>query len=623
MNIFFAGMGGRLEMKRAFRFLAILIALICLVSCGKGVSGGEPTAHAEAPLFSPLEGTYENAQSVSLLCGTEGASIHYTTDGTTPTTASPVYSAAITVNSSRTLKAISAKSGMADSAVASATYTITSATSYKAETPVFSPGGGTYNSYQEVTITTATPDAAIYYTTNGYTPTTSAMQYIGPISVTEDVTIRAIAVKSGMTDSDAASAAYNIDITLPKIETPAFSPPPGLYDDTQFVTIETATPEAQIHYTTNGTIPTSSSTLYNGPVEVLFNTTIKAVAVKDGWADSSVKSATYTIDNPPPVVENPVFTPDGGVYADDQLVTITTATPGATIHFTMDGTTPTEDSAVFSFPITVNTDTTIKAVATKFGWTDSELQEMVYDLENEPNPGETWTEPVTGIDFVWVPAGTFIMGDEFGGGYSDEKPTRLVTLSKGFWIGKYEVTQEQWEIVNSQNPSHHAFLPDAPIHPMENINWNKAREYITALKTMTGRNFRFPTEAEWEYAAKGGNMPGTKYSGTSDALLLDNYSWGTYNSEGVTHIVGEKLPNDFGIYDMSGNVWEWVNDWYQSDFYSVGPSVDPKGPVSGIYKIYRGGGCLDGNFDQRISLRWGNVPTKAFLDLGIRLVIGQ
>lgn len=609
-------------MMRAFRFLAILIALLGLVSCGKGVSGGEPTAHAQAPAFSPSEGTYESAQSVSLLCGTEGASIHYTTDGTTPTAASPVYSAAIPVNFTRTIKAISAKSGMADSAVASATYTITSATSYKAETPSFSPGGGTYNSYQEVTITTATLEAAIYYTTNGSTPTTSATQYTGPISVTGDVTIKAIAVKSGMTDSDVASAVYNIDITLPWAEAPVFSPPPGLYDDSQFVTIETATPEAEIRYTTNGTIPNPSSTLYSGPIEVLFNTTIKAIAVKSGWADSSVASATYTIDNPPPVVENPVLNPPGGNYADDQIVTITTATPGATIFYTMSGATPDESSPVYSFPLTVNSDTTIKTVAIRFGWTNSNLIEETYFVD-DPSPGETWTEPVTGIEFVWVPAGSFVMGDEFDVGYDDEIPLHLVTFSEGFWIGKYEVTQEQWEIVNSQNPSHHAFLPNAPVHPVENINWNKAKDYITALNIMSGRNFRFPTEAEWEYAAKGANMNGTKYAGTSDSTLLENYCWNTYNSEGITHEVGGKLPNDLGIYDMSGNVWELVNDWYQEDYYSIGPSIDPPGPNTGLYKLYRGGGYYDGYYYNRTSIRGGSLPTKAFPDVGIRLVIGQ
>jgi hypothetical protein len=241
---------------------------------------------AATPTFSPGAGTYNIAQTVTISDATSGATIYYTTNGTTPTTGSTVYSAPITVSATETVKAIAAETGYTNSGVASATYTL------KVATPTFSPAAGTYTTAQTVTISTTTPSATIYYTTNGTTPTTSSTLYSAPISVAATETVKALAVDTGYTNSAVGSAAYTIHLT---VATPTFSPGAGSYTGAQTVTISSATSGATIYYTTNGTTPTTRSTLYSAPISVAATETVKALAVKSGYTNSAVGSAAYTI----------------------------------------------------------------------------------------------------------------------------------------------------------------------------------------------------------------------------------------------------------------------------------------------------------------------------------------
>ena len=217
--------------------------------------------------------------------------------------------------------------------------------------------------------------------------------------------------------------------------------------------------------------------------------------------------------------------------------------------------------------------------------------------QSKPTKGETvkrvatkasysnGTLTVNGIKYsmVWVDGGTFRMGatsEQGSDAYSDENPVHSVTLS-GYYIGKTEVTQALWKAVMGSNPSR--FKGDNL--PVEWVSWNDCQEFIRKLNSLTGQNFRLPTEAEWEFACRGGNNSrGYKYSGSN---YIDNVAWYWDNSGEKTHPVATKLPNELGIYDMCGNVWEWCSDWYGD--YSSGAQTNPKGPYDGSIRVFRGG----------------------------------
>ena len=328
---------------------------------------------AASPSFSPAGGTYSSAQSVSLSDGTTGATIYYTTNGSTPTASSTQYTGAITVSSSETIKAIAVASGYTNSAVASAAYTISQSV---AATPAFSVSSGTYSSAQTVSLTDATSGATIYYTTNGTTPTASSTKYTGAITVSSSETIEAIAVASGYTNSAVASATYIINLTA--AATPSFSPAGGTYSSAQTVSLTDATSGATIYYTTNGSTPTASSTKYTGAITVAATETIKAIAVASGYTNSAVASATYTINLT--AAATPVFSPASGTYSSAQSVTMRDGTSGATIYYTTNGATPTASSTKYTGAIKMAATETIKAIAVASGYTNSAVASATYTI---------------------------------------------------------------------------------------------------------------------------------------------------------------------------------------------------------------------------------------------------
>jgi len=332
------------------------------------------TPPAATPTFSPVAGTYATAQTVTISDTTTGAKIYYTTDGTTPTTSSTVYSGAISVSSTETLKAIATAAGFSTSAVGSAAYTIAST----AATPTFTPVAGTYTSAQTVTISDTTVGAKIYYTTNGTTPTTSSTLYSGAITVGATETLKAIAAATGFSTSAVGSAAYTI---TPPAATPTFSLTAGTYTSAQAVTISDTTAGATIYYTTNGTTPTTASTLYSGAIAVSATETLKAIAVAAGFSTSAVGSAAYTITLP---AATPTFSPAAGAYTSAQAVTINDTTAGAKIYYTTNGTTPTTASTVYSGPITVGVTETLKAIATATGFSNSAVGSAAYTINIAP-----------------------------------------------------------------------------------------------------------------------------------------------------------------------------------------------------------------------------------------------
>ena len=220
-------------------------------------------------------------------------------------------------------------------------------------------------------------------------------------------------------------------------------------------------------------------------------------------------------------------------------------------------------------------------------------------------------------DMVYVSGGTFTMGgtsEQGSDAESDEKPTHSVTLSS-YYICKYEVTQALWRAVMGSNPSY--FKGDNL--PVEQVSWNDCQTFINRLNSYTGRNFRLPTEAEWEFAARGGNYSRHyKYSGSN---YIGDVAWYDGNSGNRTHPVGTKQANELGLHDMSGNVYEWCSDWYGS--YSSYSQSNPTGAASGSDRVERGGGWFNYARRCRSSCRNGRTPGYSCLDLGLRLVLSQ
>jgi LysM repeat protein len=325
---------------------------------------------AAAPAFSPAAGSYTTAQSVTITDATAGATIYYTTNGTTPTSSSTKYTGAITVSATETLEAIAVETGYSNSPVATAAYTIAAAL----PAPTFSVAAGSYSTAQTVTITDATAGATIYYTTNGTTPTTSSAKYTGAIMVSATETLEAIAVETGYSNSPVATAVYTIAPVLPA---PTFSPAAGSYTTAQTVTISDATAGTTIYYTTNGATPTTSSTVYSGPITVSATETLEAIAVETGDTNSPVATAVYTIAG---VLSAPTFSLAAGTYTTTQVVTISDATAGTTIYYTINGATPTTSSSVYSGPITVSATETLEAIAVETGYTNSSVATAAYTI---------------------------------------------------------------------------------------------------------------------------------------------------------------------------------------------------------------------------------------------------
>jgi len=227
------------------------------------------------------------------------------------------------------------------------------------------------------------------------------------------------------------------------------------------------------------------------------------------------------------------------------------------------------------------------------------------DSEEHATDGEERTINVGGIsiDVIFVAAGTFTQGGfNFGNSVS-----RQVTLTRGFWIGKYPVTQAQYQAVMGNNPSHFGGRPN---NPVESVNWHNATEFASRV------GGRLPTEAEWEFAAKGGNKSqGFIYSGSDNA---DEVAWFVDNSSSSTQAVGQKLPNELGIYDMSGNVFEWIGDWLAN--FDATAVTDPTGPLSGANRMMRGGSWFGRATLCRVAVRYDNDPSYDWRNTGFRVV---
>jgi len=349
---------------------------------------------AAMPSFNPAPGTYSSTQQVTISSTTSGATIYYTTDGTTPTTASTKYTAPVTISATTTLKAIATATNLTNSAVASGVYTIQAAAAAR---PSFSPAPGTYANPQNVSMFCATAGATIYYTTNGTTPTTASNKYTGPVAISTTTTLKAIATAPNLANSSMSSALYTIQNSA--AASPTFSPAPGTYASAQQVTISSTTSGASIYYTTDGSTPTTASNKYAGPVTITATTTLKAIATATNLANSAVTTGVYTIQAA--TAASPTFSPAPGTYSSAQQVTISSTTAGATIYYTTDGSTPTAASNKYTAPVTISATTTLKAMTTAANFANSTVTTGLYTIQAataarpsfSPAPG-TYTGPI-------------------------------------------------------------------------------------------------------------------------------------------------------------------------------------------------------------------------------------
>ena len=236
-----------------------------------------------------------------------------------------------------------------------------------------------------------------------------------------------------------------------------------------------------------------------------------------------------------------------------------------------------------------------------------------------------------GIQLIGIPSGTFCMGSEARGSDSVVQPTHSVSLTRPLWMGRTEITQAEYEEATGERPSYHAGCDDCPV---ENVSWYEAALFANLVSAAEGLEqcysgfaepepagdqyacdgFRLPTEAEWEYAAKAGTE--LAYSGSTEVSAV---AWTEENSGGYTHPSDSLSPNAWGLYDMSGNVWEWTGDWYDSEYYSASPSKDPDGPIEGSLRVNRGGSWGESGDAALASVRRGSLPDDLGIYLGLRL----
>jgi formylglycine-generating enzyme required for sulfatase activity len=264
----------------------------------------------------------------------------------------------------------------------------------------------------------------------------------------------------------------------------------------------------------------------------------------------------------------------------------------------------------------------------KLGKNDIEVGAgKVVDLSEHIQP--EITNPI-GMKLRLIPSGSYLMGGEL----DNERPRHQVEITKPFYMGIYEVTQEQYEKVMDENPS--GFKgPDLPV---ESVSWNDAVEFCRRLSSLTHEKYRLPTEAEWEYAARGGlegkryvwgdqdvpEVSSCKQANVADASYSRKYEWppfiGYDDGFAETSPVGSFAPNYFGLYDMAGNVWERCSDWYEDHYFSQSPEKDSRGPVTGTRKVLRGGGWGSGPHNSRIAFRCGSPLDRGGANDGFRVV---
>jgi hypothetical protein len=339
-----------------------------------------PAPPVGTPLITPGGGTFSGPINVSLATATAGATIRYTLDGSVPGPTSPIYSAAVRVDRSLVVRAQAFKSGMTDSAISQGTFTIQTP---PPAAPVISPNGGTFSGPVDVSLFTFTSGATIRYTLDGSVPGPTSPVYVGPVRVSSSAVLKAQSVNAGGA-STVSQATFTIG--TPSVATPTITPGGGIFGAPVNVSLSSATTGATIRYTLDGSAPGPTSAVYSLPVRVDRSLIFRAQAFKSGMTDSAIAQASFTIETGATPVATPAFTPPGGTFVAPITVTLSSATAGATIRYTMDGSVPGPTSPIYSGPIAVSRSLPLRAQAIKSGMPDSAIAQANYTIQNPAVP---------------------------------------------------------------------------------------------------------------------------------------------------------------------------------------------------------------------------------------------
>ena len=375
------------------------------------------------------------------------------------------------------------------------------------------------------------------------------------------------------------------------------------------------------------TFDAATRTLLGTPTEAGVYALTYRVEDSDGDADELTFTVTFTVT----VDEEPMFAVADTVAVADRTVVEGEAMPPLALPMALGG----DGELTYRLSPEVPPGLTFDAATRMLSGTPTEagVYALTYRVEDSDGDADelTFTIVVAGMpsfegtvelpgsalmEFVWIEPGVFQMGSNTG--WKDESPVHEVEISSGFWLGKYEITQGQWKSVMGTEPwSGRDRVESDPSHPAVIISWDAVQEFIGRLNAAAGKElYRLPTEAEWEYVCRAGTQ--TRWSFGDDESELTDYAWYHGNTKGAK-AVGGKLPNPWGLHDIYGNVWEWVQDWYDEEYYSRSVPVDPQGPTSGLGRVIRGGdfGHIQG---VRSAYRLFYPPDSRSYTIGARLL---
>jgi sulfatase modifying factor 1 len=497
--------------------------------------------------------------------------------------------------------------------------------------PTFSLSGGTYYEPQIVGILCSTSGADIRFTVDGTLPDRASQQYTHPLHISNNLTLRARAFMHNYRSSDVSTVYYNL---IENMVTPVYSDPPGgTYQFPQSVSLGCSTEGATIYYSINNEDIEIDGHIYTEPLEINVSSIINTVAKKEGMVDSFYEHIAFNINNPR--VSTPLISHESGAYTGPIYASLYCSDFGATMRYTTDGSEPTAASALYTNPVEIDESLTFKAKAYKQYYSESQTAFATYIINPVAN------------QMIYIQGGTFNMGGTIN---PDEQPIHPVTLSP-YYINKFEITQGGWSNTMGRVLSKGAKTQNQPITginfydilvycnkrsiaedftPVYTINnqtnpdmWGEIpgqdnSTWNTVSCDWSANGYRLPTEAEWEYAARGATTTTNyTYAGSMDLFAA---GWWYYNSDNAIHYVGLKLSNGININDMSGNVWEWVWDWYSNSYYGISPADNPIGPAGGTLRAIRGGCYSSMAVYCRVAGRMSKSPGPGSADLGFRLV---